>query len=329
MASGFAPAPSRTPRFAAVVVSVAAIGLGVGLIRLVAPQSGGSSVQVASGDVSVETVSTARTATGADDPDDANPDSPTTSPPRSLSPQGAQSLSTLMVAGSGRAAVPVGDGRHALTTAGSLRPGDLIEVITADGSVVSAEVVTVITDRDLAVLALSRPMRGVVRTIATEPPTDGDHVAVGLAAVDAYVRMTPSGPTLDGGLSLLEGEPVIDDRGHLLGLVSRASDGSARIVMIPALAALRSSILVIDVWLGLRFETDSLRVLEAQTGSPADVAGITVGDVLRSIGSSELRSIDDLWTALARSKPGDVVRLTVLRDGIEQELAVELASRPS
>lgn len=331
MATGFAPAPARTPRFAAVIVSVAVIGLGVGFVRLLAPRSGGTDARVASGDVSIGTATTTvRTA-----PDDRGPraadDTPTSAPARaqSLARAGAASLATLMVTGSGRAAVPVGDGHHALTTAGSLRPGDLIEVLTAEGEIVPAEVVTVLTERDLAVLVLGRPIRGVVRSIATEPPADGDHVAVGLAGMDAYVRMTPDGPALDAGLSLLEGEPVIDDRGHLLGLVSRGRDGSSRIVMIPALAALRSSILVIDVWLGLRFETDSLRVLETQAGSPAAGAGVLAGDVLRSIDDRELRSIDDLWTALARSDAGDVVTLTVLREGVEQDVSVELVSRPS
>lgn len=330
-AAAFAPPPVRAPRIAAIAVSVLVLGLIVGLARLLAPSSGSSVSRVASGDASNESVEPGDDAAPVPSTkrDDNGATTSSAPPSPSISRLGAQSLSTLMVAGSGRAAVPVGDGRHALTTAGSLRPGEFIEVLTSDGTLVTAEVVTVITERDIAVLALSRRIRGEVRTIATEPPSDGDHVVVGLSGVDAYIRMTASGPVIEGDLPLLEGEPVIDDRGQLLGLVASGPDGSARVVMIPAIAALRSSVLVIDVWLGLRFETDSLRVLEAQPGSPAAATGVLIGDVLRAIDGRELRSIDDLWTVLARLDAGDAVNLVVMRDGIEQELVVELVSRPS
>ncbi len=329
--AAFAPAPVRATRVAAVGISIAVLALVVGLARLLAPSSGASVTRVASGDARVDSVTPGDqlSPTSSVDRNDTGASTSSAPPSPSISRLGAQSLSTLMLAGSGRAAVPVGDGRHALTTAGSLRPGEIIEVLTADGSVIPAEVVTVISDRNIAVLALSQRVRCEIRTIATEAPADGEHVVVGLSGMDAYIRMTPTGPVIDGGLSLLEGEPVIDDRGRLLGLIARGSDGSAQVVMIPAIAALRSSVLVIDVWLGLRFETDSLRVLEAQPGSPAAATGVLAGDVLRALDGRELRSIDDLWTALARLDAGDAVGLVVMRDGIEQELVVELVSRPT
>lgn len=316
----------------AIGITLTGVAIGIGLVQLLAPRSGGVVTQVASSNIS----------TGSPDQLGSTPESATVDTSsararltsavkrtRSMAAAARQSMSTLMVSGSGRAAVPVGDGRHAITTAGTLQPGDIIDVFVGDGTTVAAEVITVLAAHDIAVLELERVIPGAVLRISRDAPFDGEHVSVGSRSVDAYVRMRPSGPVLEGGPPLLEGEPVMDDRGRLLGLVARGPDGSARIVTIPALAALHSSAIVIDVWLGLSFDTNTLRVVATEENAPAARAGIIAGDVVRGINGSELRSIDDLWMFLAGLDAGDVVDLRVLREGIEQVLQVELASRPT
>ena len=250
--------------------------------------------------------------------------------PRALARTG-KSLSTLMLANGQRVAVAVavGDGRHAFTIAASLETDQQVEVLVSDGVTISARVVSVNYETHLAVLELERVMSGVVRQVAYESPADGDHVMVGTGANDAYVRITPLGLQLDTEATAREGEPVVDERGKLVGLISRSSDGVLRLITISRLAALQATVLVIDVWLGLSFEPSTLLVSEAQPGAPAALAGMVAGDTLTSIDGVSLSSIDDLWLELAGMKAGRVVRIEFVRQDEPQNIDITLAERPT
>lgn len=250
--------------------------------------------------------------------------------PRALARTG-KSLSTLMLANGQRVAVAVavGDGRHAFTIAASLETDQQVEVLVSDGVTISARVVSVNYETHLAVLELERVMSGVVRQVAYESPADGDRVMVGTGANDAYVRVTPLGLQLDTEATAREGEPVVDERGKLVGLISRSSDGVLRLITIPRLAALQATVLVIDVWLGLSFEPSTLLVSEAQPGAPAALAGMVAGDTLTSIEGVPLSSIDDLWLELAGMKAGRVVRIEFVRQDEPQNIDITLAERPT
>jgi S1-C subfamily serine protease len=62
-------------------------------------------------------------------------------------------------------------------------------------------------------------------------------------------------------------------------------------------------------------------------GSPAAAAGLKGGDVIIQFGSAKLENIYDLTNSLAKGKPGDKVKLTVVRDGKNVELEATLAER--
>jgi len=248
--------------------------------------------------------------------------------PRALARTG-KSLSTLLLANAQRVAVAVGDGRHAFTISASLETGQQVEVLVSDGVTISARVISVDNATHLAVLELERVIPGVARQVAYGPPADGDHVMVGTGANDAYVRITPLGLQLDTEATAREGEPVVDERGKLVGLISRSSDGVLRLITIPRLAALQATVLVIDVWLGLSFEPSTLLVSEAQPGAPAALAGMVAGDTLTSIEGVPLSSIDDLWLELAGMKAGRVVRIEFVRQDEPQNIDITLAERPT
>jgi S1-C subfamily serine protease len=57
--------------------------------------------------------------------------------------------------------------------------------------------------------------------------------------------------------------------------------------------------------------------------SAAD-AGIKVGDILLSWDGVSLGSTADMMTKLRASKPGDIAKMRVMRDGKEIEINVEL-----
>jgi aminopeptidase YwaD len=62
-------------------------------------------------------------------------------------------------------------------------------------------------------------------------------------------------------------------------------------------------------------------------GSPAEAAGIRAGDVIVKMGEMEVRDLQGLTDALRAHKPGDVVPVTVLRDGAPLTVTVTLSSR--
>lgn len=65
----------------------------------------------------------------------------------------------------------------------------------------------------------------------------------------------------------------------------------------------------------------------ATPGSPADRAGIRGGDVLTRIGDHAVANLQDFTNALRAHKPGDRVRISVLRGGQEMTFEATLGSR--
>ncbi len=63
-------------------------------------------------------------------------------------------------------------------------------------------------------------------------------------------------------------------------------------------------------------------------GTPAAEAGLRAGDVLVSLDGEPVKESAALVQAIGRKKPGDKVKVGVLRDGREKELKVALGERP-
>jgi S1-C subfamily serine protease len=112
------------------------------------------------------------------------------------------------------------------------------------------------------------------------------------------------------------------------------------------------------VWLGIagqpltpeinkemNLPTDQTGILieQVQSGGPADQAGmhgsfkpvlingqrvLIGGDVITSIDGTSIANFDDLQAYLQNAKPGQQVKLTILRDGSEQTLSATLAEHP-
>ena len=99
-----------------------------------------------------------------------------------------------------------------------------------------------------------------------------------------------------------------------------------------------------DGWMGLYIRTidrEDLEALDLDRGirgvvvsgiddeGPAAKAGIEPGDVITAFDGSAVRNRRDFMRQLERRAPGDVVRLSVLRDSGEKNLEFELEARPS
>jgi hypothetical protein len=62
-------------------------------------------------------------------------------------------------------------------------------------------------------------------------------------------------------------------------------------------------------------------------GSPAEAAGLREGDVIVRIDATAIAGLRDLSEALKGKQPGERVQVVYVRDGEEQEVAVELVAR--
>ena len=80
-----------------------------------------------------------------------------------------------------------------------------------------------------------------------------------------------------------------------------------------------------------RFGADAERgvlVASVVDGSAADQAGIESGDVIVAVDGELMRRVEDLLALLRTRTPGDVVSVTIDRDGDRDEVDVELVDRP-
>jgi Peptidase family M28/PDZ domain/PA domain len=72
---------------------------------------------------------------------------------------------------------------------------------------------------------------------------------------------------------------------------------------------------------------NGVKFSDVKPGSPAAKAGLKAGDVLIQFGDKPIKNLYDFTDALRRSKIGDVVPVTVLRDGQEMKVDVKLEQR--
>jgi S1-C subfamily serine protease len=78
-------------------------------------------------------------------------------------------------------------------------------------------------------------------------------------------------------------------------------------------------------WLKLGVD-DGVLVLRVSGQSPAARAGIRRGDVIVFLDGEPIKTVEDLYAALRKHKPGDTVSVTVVRRGERRDLSVTVAT---
>ena len=82
--------------------------------------------------------------------------------------------------------------------------------------------------------------------------------------------------------------------------------------------------------LGLPSNTRGALINSVVPDGPADEFGLESGDLVTSIDGEKLSGFDDLISYLStQTRPGDVVKMDVIRDGETLQLEIELGTRPS
>jgi C-terminal processing protease CtpA/Prc len=134
----------------------------------------------------------------------------------------------------------------------------------------------------------------------------------------AYERRTD----LNGGAYNYDLQIMLDD-------VNASLDPNSQM----AVARQNKIILGIGLWSAPRAKAalmqgpdKGLYVVNVETGSLADQAGIKKGDVILQFGSQETNSMHDIEAAQAATKPGSTVKLAMWREGKEQELSITFPS---
>ena len=71
-------------------------------------------------------------------------------------------------------------------------------------------------------------------------------------------------------------------------------------------------------------QTGGLLIVGVEKDSPADEAGLTIGDTIVKLGSTTIRRHDDLLTELIQAEIGEKVPVTIVRGGIVQTMNVKI-----
>ncbi|WP_350333404.1 Do family serine endopeptidase [Coralliovum pocilloporae] len=149
------------------------------------------------------------------------------------------------------------------------------------------------------------------------------------------------------------GGPAFNSRGEVIGVntaIFSPSGGNVGIAFaIPASTAetiisdLRDDGLVSRGWLGVQIQpitedladslglagTEGALVADPTSGGPAEEAGIQAGDAITAVDGKSVKSTKDLSRRIAAYAPGSKVEVTLMRDGREQTITVELGNFPT
>ena len=85
-------------------------------------------------------------------------------------------------------------------------------------------------------------------------------------------------------------------------------------------------------WIGIGYQPDyvgGMKVLYVFPGSPAERTGLREGDVITAVDGHRVRTAADLITFIEKFRsPGDVIVLTVDREGLSHLMQLQLGARP-
>jgi S1-C subfamily serine protease len=277
-------------------------------------------------------------------------------------------LPELRGAGSGVIIAPDG---YVLTNSHVVRSAERIEISLQDGRILPADIVGDDPHSDLALLRVlesglpiaelgdSSRLRVGQLVVAVGNPL-GFQATVTAGVISALGRSlrTETGRLIENIIQTdaalnpgNSGGPLVDFRGHLIGINTAIIAGSQGICFaIPAntakwvVSALIREGRVRRAYLGImgqtvtldrrlvvrhRLETSTaVRVTEVHAGTAAERAGIRAGDLIVILGDSPIGSLDDLQLTLGRHRLGEPLTVQVNRNGERITLEIRPTELP-
>jgi S1-C subfamily serine protease len=190
------------------------------------------------------------------------------------------------------------------------------------------------------VLALGRPGRTVQATLGIVSAQGSAWRVRGSGQADKYIQTDVlMYPGFSGG-------PLVTADGTLVGLNSSALMHGVSITLpmstlTRVVNALQKHGRVQRGYLGVSTQivrlqedvreelgqTSGLLIVGVEPGSPADEAGLTIGDTVVKLGSTTVRRHDDLLAELIQAEIGAKVPVTIVRGGIVQTLNVKIGEQ--
>jgi serine protease DegQ len=192
--------------------------------------------------------------------------------------------------------------------------------------------------------------------VAGRTSEGGSRASLALVGVVGPAWQTWKGGQLDHTLRLdrnlhpnLSGGPVVDDQGRVLGINTSAFSRFAAVV-IPTLTVERVAtelekkghiehgylgVGMQPVRLPLKYRelvkagSDAgIMIMRVEPGSPAESAGVTLGDVLVALDETPVRDTDDLQAYLASERIDKSVKASIIRGGALTEVVIIVGRRP-
>ena len=229
---------------------------------------------------------------------------------------------------------------------------DRVDIVLDDGRKFTGIVAARHPDRDLAVVKIAvdglpaarlgdsstvRP--GQIAIAVGHPPglrsaaTAGIVVAAGQAATLEGPR---TGDWLQTDVTLRPGNsggPLIDARGGVIGINTMVSGRLALAIPSSAVERFVAGERPGDphAWLGVDGLTVPLRLpgheagfllTEVAEGSPADRAGLMIGDIVVRVGEVDVTDNESVPAAVLRMNPGEAVEIAILRGGEPRQFTV-------
>jgi len=190
------------------------------------------------------------------------------------------------------------------------------------------------------VIALGSPLglqgtvtSGIVSALDRPVSVGGGDQAAFINAIQTDAAINPGnsgGPLVDGNGTVVGVNSAIATTGGFAGGMGSIGLGFA----IPIDVAKRivneiietgtSRTPIIGVQLDMTFEGPGGKISEVNTGGAADLAGLRVGDVVIKVNGTPVADGTALIVKIRANAPGDVITLTVIRSGREQEVDLEL-----
>lgn len=226
------------------------------------------------------------------------------------------------------------DGILLTTAAAAGGVEDALEVELADGS---RHLAVVVADGEgFALLQLDHPNADLATyELATIAPATGTWVTVHAdefrrgVVIETQGRLALAGMGTRG--SGLEGAPVVDAQGRLVGLCTHHG-GTTHLVPVldaPSVAGARRD----PAWLGIGVHTvtdddDTRVVVTGITPASPALDLLAPGDIILALDEDQVSTALQLSRAVSQRLPGDVVTVSVERDGEPISIEVTLGVRP-
>lgn len=237
-----------------------------------------------------------------------------------------------------RIGVVLPDGRELEAELAGRDPGSDLAVLRVDASGLDDAPAAAQARVGHFVLAVGRPEPGdPMASLGVVGTVGGPWRTFHGGAVEGYLR---ADATMYPGFS---GGPLIDTAGAVLGITSsRLGRDAAVAIPYAAAAEVIDSLLehgrIRRGFLGVASQPTSLPVeinggsevllvITVERGSPADRAGLIIGDSIVSLGDTRIRRTEDLQALLGSETVGRETALVIVRGGERRELSVVIGER--